>query len=1169
MVDSAIQGAPISGRGGAGGWGAGLVLLVVAWSSRAAGQDLVVDGTTLTLGGRHAYRTVQVLNGGRIVVPAFDGTDRQNTGNLELVAGEIYVDSSSAVLADGKGYQPVLCGDGNGPTPDAGGRGGCSVRDSGGGGAHFGRGGRGTKDCFVYGDRNTCQFPQEWEEDCGFISGPNQCTFDMSCWDLDADPPVWGEPYVHSIYDVEFGAAGGDKGCGDGDGWNCRTAGAGGGRIVLVATSRDGTGLLRIEGRVSADGWRGCGSGNDSAGGGAGGSVLLIGDQVEIADGARVSAAGGLGGDTQGHPDCPPCAQSGGTCDDCGGGGGGGIVSILSGRPAQLGSLAAFDVSGALGGTCPICNGEAGGGAGELQLDGIYVGEYCDGYDNDFDGLTDEDLGDVTCGTGACRVTVPACDPNTHEPVDCVPLSVPSCQEPLVDTRSRFLVILDTSGSMLTDLSGNPTFGDGSAEHPGLDTNGDGIAGNDSRLYQAKEAVTAVVSAYPDLDYALARYRQHTGQDMSCLLAHWVECADICCSYDDPSDNTGPESCTVAAGAAGDVPIRPNSTGEECINYVGWCGPPRRGADILVGFGKDPSQILMWLDHRETRFDPDTTEGDFCSFVGGGDCELRGSGPTPLAGALLAAKAYLAKIKALDPIADCRNYGVILVTDGAETCLGDPVAAAAELLGDLGIQTYVVGFSVLPEERSSLNAIAAAGGTGSAYFASDQESLAAALATVVASSIVFETCNGQDDDCDGLTDEDFPLLGRPCDDGRIGRCRGTGTYQCRADGTGVQCVITNPGADPQPEVCNGQDDDCNGQVDEGLDCTSHCEPNPPEVCNGVDDDCDGAVDEEDPMLDEPCGETPGQVSGLGQCEPGHYVCAGGQLVCVGGVGPMPEMCNGVDDDCDGETDEEAECPGESVCIEGNCRWPCGTGEFPCPGGFECKEYVIDGEPGRYCVPSPCMDCAEGEVCIDDQCVDLCENVECGENEVCVQGVCRDCHTLGCPDGHVCHASECIPDPCAAAGCNPETETCVDGECVALCFDMGCGEGQLCRNGQCVEDPCAGADCGPGLVCSEGACVSDPCAGIVCPIGDVCVWPGECVDDPCPKVHCGAGGTCRVGRDGRVFCEPPRGWSPPPPPEKVLLTGGGGRGCRAAGRRPAPLWVPILAFFWFRRSRVRP
>ena len=271
-------------------------------------------------------------------------------------ANSIHVDASSRVTADSAGYQRRLCDDGPGPNSKAGGRGGCSVKDSGGGGAHFGKGGRGTKDCFVYGSKTTCQFPQEWEEDCGYRSG-NKCVSQGNCYNYNALPSVAGVPYFHSIYKAEFGAAGGDKGCRDGDGWNCSTAGSGGGRVVLAAVNAGKTGKLTVLGRVTADGGRGCGIGNDSAGGGAGGSVLLVGDSISVGANARVSAAGGLGGDTQGHGSCPKCAQKGGTCDDCGGGGGGGIVAIKSRTPATLDPLARFDVSGALGGTCTICQG--------------------------------------------------------------------------------------------------------------------------------------------------------------------------------------------------------------------------------------------------------------------------------------------------------------------------------------------------------------------------------------------------------------------------------------------------------------------------------------------------------------------------------------------------------------------------------------------------------------------------------------------------------------------------------------------------------------------------------------------------------------------------------------------------------------------------------------------
>src|SRR5258706_487683 len=76
-----------------------------------------------------------------------------------------------------------------------------------------------------------------------------------------------------------------------------------------------------------------------------------------------------------------------------------------------------------------------------------------------------------------------------------------------------------------------------------------------------------------------------------------------------------------------------------------------------------------------------------------------------------------------------------------------------------------------------------------------------------------EVCNGRDDDCDGLTDGLDPsldvsgLAGYPgCTKGDAGVC--TGAWECSGGGW----LCTAP--DPQPEVCNGRDDDCNGRVDE-------------------------------------------------------------------------------------------------------------------------------------------------------------------------------------------------------------------------------------------------------------------------------------------------------------------------------------------------------------------
>jgi hypothetical protein len=1137
-----------------------LVLAGLAAAPAARAQDLIVDGTTMTLGGVHRYDEVRVINGGRLVVPPHDGSDRVNTGNLVLIAESIVVDATSAIDARGAGYQTPRCGDGTGPTAEAGGRGGCAVRDSGGGGAHFGRGGRGTMDCFLFGDASSCQFPQEFEQDCGnSLSGSSctdtsNCRGDSSTWD--GLPTTAGQPYRHSIYEIEFGASGGDKGCRDGDGFGSSPAvgGAGGGRIVLVGLNASGTGTVRIDGLVTANGRRGCGTGNDSAGGGAGGSILIVGDQVQAGPDAAVTAAGGLGGDTfagaAGSPDsadCPAGAQTGGTCDDCGGGGGGGIINIQS-RSSSLSYEADFDVGGADGGTCDICRGEAGGGAGELLLDGAYVGEICDGYDNDFDGSVDEGLGTVSCGLGACATSIAACA--SGEPVSCSP--DPACSAPFDDARPRVAVILDTSSSMLLDLDGFPTFGDGSTDHPGIDTDGNG-APDDSRLFLARNALGQVISAYPEIDFALARYHQDQGLDRSCQTAKWFECEGLIGTYDNPTDNTGSVACQVATGPSATVDIREVSTGgEECINYAGTCGPPRRGADILSGFGSATRDVVRWLDGEETRFIADETPGDVCRHSAGGDCEVRASGQTPLGSSLEALEDYVVPIRATDPAAACRTYSIILVTDGAESCEGDPVAQATRLYDLFGIETYVIGVSVLPGERASLDAIASAGSGGArpnATFVSNPAELVPALTSIVEGSIRTERCNAMDDDCDGAVDEDF-AVGLACDDGGVGRCRGTGTTVCTASELAVECDITMPGASPVGESCNGLDDDCDEAVDEGLSCTGECTPTGPEVCNGLDDDCNGLVDEDDPALGDPCGES------MGTCTPGTLRCVAGSLECIGATAPRDEVCNGLDDDCDGEADDMAPCPAGSLCVEGACRRPCDPAmEFPCPVGFRCE--APTAEAGTFCLPTACAECASDEICVDERCVDPCEGVTCEDGEVCEGGVCLGCVQRGCPDGEVCFAGRCRADPCADVRCAAD-EACVDGACQPACGPGSCDAGQRCASdGSCEPDPCAEVTCNDGEVCVEGSCRENPCRGLSCAAGEVCAAARGCVDDPCPVVRCPTGARCEPNARGDAECV---GGGPPIAPDggaAEFVTTSGGAACAASPGRGGGAGLVLL------------
>jgi len=76
-----------------------------------------------------------------------------------------------------------------------------------------------------------------------------------------------------------------------------------------------------------------------------------------------------------------------------------------------------------------------------------------------------------------------------------------------------------------------------------------------------------------------------------------------------------------------------------------------------------------------------------------------------------------------------------------------------------------------------------------------------------------ELCDRQDNDCDASIDEDFPLLGTQCSVG-TGVCLRIGHYICSEDRQGVVCdVIPGPS---DPEVCDGVDNNCDGVTDENC-----------------------------------------------------------------------------------------------------------------------------------------------------------------------------------------------------------------------------------------------------------------------------------------------------------------------------------------------------------------
>jgi hypothetical protein len=290
-----------------------------------------------------------------------------------------------------------------------------------------------------------------------------------------------------------------------------------------------------------------------------------------------------------------------------------------------------------------------------------------------------------------------------------------------------------------------------------------------------------------------------------------------------------------------------------------------------------------------------------------------------------------------------------------------------------------------------------------------------------------EQCNGLDDNCNGLIDEDFNLNTDPQNCGTCGKacsfanatavcsigkckleaCKPGFVNLDKLEPDGCECQITNGGK----EICDSQDNDCNGVRDDGFDlmnsvkdcgvcgrvcefphaaatcrmgeckmgacdtgfldidgnpltgCEYPCVPSNGgvEICDGKDNNCDGTVDESDSRVGQRC--YPPNTGGcdlqsgtcMGGCAFGTYACLPGGLVCNKAVLPGLEICDGQDNNCDGVADEGFD-------LQNDARW-CGSCSRACdvpnavPGcsGGQCTVKFckpgfvdLDGQVGNGC-----------------------------------------------------------------------------------------------------------------------------------------------------------------------------------------------------------------------------
>lgn len=85
-----------------------------------------------------------------------------------------------------------------------------------------------------------------------------------------------------------------------------------------------------------------------------------------------------------------------------------------------------------------------------------------------------------------------------------------------------------------------------------------------------------------------------------------------------------------------------------------------------------------------------------------------------------------------------------------------------------------------------------------------------------------------------------------------------------------------------------------------------------EICNGEDDDCDNVIDNPESIGVKPCYSGNTNELLYGPCRFGVERCISGTLTCQGEIKPAQEICNGVDDNCNGQTDESFSSKGLDV-----------------------------------------------------------------------------------------------------------------------------------------------------------------------------------------------------------------------------------------------------------------
>src|SRR5262245_34882847 len=175
--------------------------------------------------------------------------------------------------------------------------------------------------------------------------------------------------------------------------------------------------------------------------------------------------------------------------------------------------------------------------------------------------------------------------------------------------KPRFVLLLDTSSSMVENPAGTETYGDGSPGHEGCDLDGNMVY-DESRLFQAKAAIADTVAAFGSAEFAFARFR---GIDLGQACTSTSDCpkdaggnvlSDVTCVNGACVYSAEHYECLTMCPSNCKKPFNPNILYRTTACHTGCCEYPNcKAGEILVPFpgmgGANYAAIAKWLDGSE------------------------------------------------------------------------------------------------------------------------------------------------------------------------------------------------------------------------------------------------------------------------------------------------------------------------------------------------------------------------------------------------------------------------------------------------------------------------------------------------------------------------------------------------------------------------------------------